>query len=247
MKLFARRKSVQVQELTVRSSARSHIGKVRSVNEDRLLDCPGERLWAIADGMGGHHRGDKAATMVVRALAHVAETAGITSSATVAKALENVNADVRALATDAGHICGSTVAALHIERNACTVLWVGDSRVYRFRNAKLERLSRDHSVVQDMTDKGLITETESQNHPLSNVITKAIGIEDSLGIEQGVRSVKTGDLFLLCSDGLSGAIDDRRLATLLSSDLEKCANTLLSAALDAGGRDNISFILIQVT
>ena len=247
MKMFSLGRSAQNRAISFHSVARSHIGKVRSVNEDRLLDCPDRRLWAIADGMGGHHFGDKAATMVVRALAQVAEMAEVTSAKTVAGALEGVNADVMAMARKAGHVCGSTVAALHIHGAKCTVLWAGDSRIYRFRDAKLERLSRDHSVVQDMADKGLITEMQGRTHPQSNVITRAIGIDEHSNVEQTACSVKAGDLFLVCSDGLSASIDDHCLATLLTADLESSANKMMGAALDAGGRDNISFILVQAT
>lgn len=245
--MFALRKTAQAGALTIRSVARSHIGKVRSVNEDRLLDCSDHRLWAIADGMGGHHLGDKAATMVVRALAQLTETPEITRSQSIIKALESANADILAMAKAAGHICGSTVAALHVRGREGTIFWAGDSRIYRLRSGKLERLTRDHSVVQDMADRGIITEAQGRRHPQSNVITRAIGIEDRSDLEHAVCSVMAGDVFVLCSDGLSGAIDDAWLMGLLTTSIDNCANQLLNAALEAGGHDNISFILVQVT
>lgn len=247
MMLFPSYRTRRSGPLTVQSVSRSHIGKVRSVNEDRLLDCPDRNLWAIADGMGGHQLGDRAATIVVRALAQLVGAERPFDGAGIAAALDSANGEIAALARDAGHICGSTVAALHIADRRYTLFWAGDSRVYRLRDRKLQRLTRDHSVVQEMTDAGLITEAQGRNHPQANVITRAVGIERMVQLESATGSVRPGDLFLLCSDGLSALLSDDVLCAMLGTGLDEAAGRLLNAALDSGGRDNISLILVSLT
>lgn len=244
MKMFSLRRQADATPLSFRSVVRSHIGKVRMVNEDRLLDCPDRGLWAIADGMGGHHLGDKAATIVVRALAQLAEAEGALDAAAIVAALDGANSDIMAISRSAGQICGSTVAALHIDGCRCTIVWAGDSRIYRLRDRKLQRLSHDHSVVQELTDAGIITEAQGRYHPQSNVITRAIGIDRNSHVERGASIAQQGDRFLLCSDGLSSQLSDDAMLAMLSSGMEDSANRLLNAALDAGGSDNISLILV---
>lgn len=239
---FARAPGERLPEWRLQSAARTHIGKVRTVNEDRILDCPEQRLWAVADGMGGHSRGDRAATGVVRALASL--TSEVITSRAIGQALNAANDEILAHSLQ-GETCGSTVAGLHIESGLCTLFWAGDSRIYRLRHKRLQLLSHDHSYVQQLTDAGLISPDDARSHPQANVITRAVGIGPHLEIDYAVCELMDGDIFLLCSDGLSSLIDDKRIAGLMRSDLNATATWLLEAALEAGGTDNISLILVH--
>lgn len=242
MMWFARASPERLPEWRLQSAARTHIGKVRTVNEDRILDCPEERLWAVADGMGGHSRGDRAATGVVRALASL--TSNAITSAAIGSALNAANVEILAHSLQ-GETCGSTVAGLHIDAGLCTLFWAGDSRIYRLRRKRLQLLSHDHSYVQQLTDAGLITPDQARSHPQANVITRAVGIGPHLEIDYAVCELMDGDIFLLCSDGLSSMVDDERIARLMQGDLRTAAEGLVESALQVGGTDNISLILVH--
>ncbi|MBV9842513.1 MAG: serine/threonine-protein phosphatase [Sphingomonadaceae bacterium] len=229
---------------TIRSCARTHAGRVRAINEDRLLDRPERGLWAVADGMGGHSAGDVAASIVIRALADVAGGEQAISCDAVLDALRDANAAIHARSSDA--VSGSTVAALHIERSRFTLFWAGDSRVYRLGEHGLERLSRDHSVVQALVDSGAIAPEQARHHPQANVITRALGTGDAVDIEVAAGTVSPGDVFLLCSDGLSGFVPDDMIALHLTLPIEIAADALLSDALAAGGADNITLVLVAI-
>lgn len=242
MSWFARAADQRLPQWRLQSAARTHIGKVRTVNEDRILDCPDQRLWAVADGMGGHSRGDRAATGVVRALASLT-THAITSRA-IGTALNAANDEILAHSLQ-GETCGSTVAGLHIDCGLCTLFWAGDSRIYRLRRGRLQLLSHDHSYVQQLTDAGLLSPDEARRHPQANVITRAVGISPHLEIDYAVCELLDDDKFLLCSDGLSSMIEDKRIGTLMQPDIRAAAEGLVNCALKAGGTDNISLVLVH--
>lgn len=224
----------------IRSCARTHMGRVRAVNEDRLLDMPERGLWAVADGMGGHSAGDVAAALVVAEL----EGRMAASDGDVLAALDSANRRIRDRGGAGGMVSGSTVAALRIDGDRFSLFWAGDSRVYRFRDGALERLSHDHSLVQALVDAGTISAESARRHPQANVITRALGTAEHIEIETAAGRLMPGDVFLLCSDGLSGSIDDADIATQLALPIEIAADLLLSLALAAGGPDNISLVLV---
>ena len=232
------------EEPTIRSWARTHAGRVRPVNEDRLLDDPETGLGAVADGMGGHSAGDVAASIAIAKLGELRAHEGGTSSARVLAALDKANSAIRAHSRGTGAVSGSTVAALQIDGDRFTIFWAGDSRVYRLGAAGLERLSRDHSVVQALVDSGAISAESARHHPQANVITRALGTEDAIDIETMTGVVTPGDVFLLCSDGLSGFVSDREIAWQLGLPGEIAADALLASALAAGGADNITLIVV---
>jgi serine/threonine protein phosphatase PrpC len=163
------------------SVARSHVGRVRAVNEDRVFDCPERRLWAVADGMGGHHGGDVAAQMVVEAFRRPCEhgagqaTAMLDAIATANRTIVQHN---RAQGADAG----STVVAAQLAGRTATIAWVGDSRAYLIRGETVSQLTHDHSLVQDLIDKGLLTRAAAVHHPQANVVTRALGIAEMLDV-----------------------------------------------------------------
>lgn len=240
---FSRAKRDAGAGVQLRSAARTHIGHVRTVNEDRILDCPAHQLWAIADGMGGHSQGDRAATVVVRALACLADDAQPITSGSIGTALSSANKTIWDLGN--AQTCGSTIAGLHIAGTLCTIFWAGDSRIYRLRGGRLQRLTRDHSHVQQLTDAGLITAAQARNHPQANVITRAVGVSPVLEVDYEFSELIEDDMFLLCSDGLSSLVEDNLLEQLIEPDIAHASTRLLDQALRAGGTDNISLILVH--
>jgi serine/threonine protein phosphatase PrpC len=225
------------------TASRTHVGMVRETNEDRVLVLPQSGLWAIADGMGGHSLGDRAAALVVSAL-----SASESSEQAVREALESANASIRAMGRKAGVICGSTVAGLCISQASGFVFWVGDSRVYRLRDDGLTRLTRDHSFVQELRDAGVLTDAQARADRRNNIITRAVGIADMVAVDIMPIDVRSDDLYLICSDGLSDLVDDAMLLGLLDRHQpEDSADKLVRAALAAGGSDNISLAIIAAT
>lgn len=225
------------------SASCSHVGRVRKINEDALLDQPERRLWAVADGMGGHTLGDVASRMVVEALAHLPNA----SAAEVRSCLADVN---RRLVTEAAmrdvQLIGSTAVVLLANGTGCSCIWAGDSRIYRYRDGVLQQLTRDHSHVEELVSRGLLSPADASRHPGHNLITRAIGVAEMLELEQGDSEVRDGDMFLLCSDGLSNEVDAQQMAELLARhDCASAAQRLVDEALEHGGRDNVTVVVAK--
>ncbi len=229
--------------------ANSHVGMVREVNEDAILSKPEVGLWAVADGMGGYEAGDVASQMIVEALELVENESGLDESVDVIEdSLIEANQRILEYADDVldNQTLGSTVVTLLIRGKVGVCLWVGDSRLYRYRNGQLRQLSRDHSQVEEMVQQGLLRPDEVENHPDSNVITRAIGVDNELYVDINVFSVKIGDTFLLCSDGLYNTVSNDDLMYYLEEpDIEAKVEALISAALDNGAPDNVSAIVVK--
>lgn len=223
------------------SASCSHVGRVRRINEDALLDQPERGLWAVADGMGGHTLGDVASRMVVDALAQMpdADTGNIRAS------LSEIN---RRLMKEAAlrdvQVIGSTVVVLLASGSRCSCIWAGDSRIYRYRDGALQQLTRDHSHVEELIARGLLSPADASRHPGHNLITRAIGVADLLELEEDDSEVRGGDMFVLCSDGLSNEVDAQQMATLLARhDCRLAAQRLVEEALEHGGRDNVTVVV----
>ena len=233
--------------LTVRSAARSHVGSVRTLNEDRYLERPDLGLWAVADGIGGHARGDYASGLIVEALDRISRPGNARELLrSVDQALDGCNrALVERAAGNGGELCGSTVVALLIFESHFAVVWAGDSRLYRLRHGVLEQLTTDHSYVQELVTDGKLSAAAARHHPMSNQITRAIGAEPTLKLDVEDGMLDAQDLFLLCSDGLSGMIDDLAIQKVLSEpDIKNAADQLIERALAAGGKDNVTVVVI---
>lgn len=220
-----------------RSTARSHVGRVRRINEDRVFDWPDGGVWAVIDGMGGHRGGDVAAQTVVEALRGL--QAGADS---VLAALADANARIHARNAAEGEQAGATVVALGLGDGRATIAWAGDSRCYRWRDGALELLTRDHSVVQELVDAGLLTADGAARHPQANVITRALGVDATCDVETRVADYRAGDRFLLCSDGLSRSLVG---GDVTNAPIEALADDLLARALANDGSDNISLVLVD--
>jgi serine/threonine protein phosphatase PrpC len=225
-----------------RSVSRSHVGRVRQVNEDRVLDRPDCALWAVADGMGGHRGGDIAADLAISALRGIADAGAPVVDSAIRGALEAANAEILARAEAAGGVIGSTIVALHVAEGEARIFWAGDSRAYRARDGRWEQVTRDHSLVQQLVDEGLIDREQAKRHPQAHVITRALGVEDAVELESICFAVEPGDLLLLCSDGLS-----RSLGADVPAELDQeTADRLLADTLNRDGSDNISFVLLAI-
>lgn len=230
------------------SASLSDVGRVRSVNEDACLEQPERGLWAVADGMGGHTLGDVASRMVVDALARMSGDGDLaTRAAEVRACLADVN---RRLMTEAAmrevQTIGSTAAVLLAGDARGLCLWAGDSRIYLYRDGTLQQLTRDHSHVEELVSHGLLSPDEARRHPARNLITRAVGVADQFGMDEVELQVLHGDIFLLCSDGLSNEAGDEEIAALLAgNDLCAATRQLVQCALAHGGRDNISVVTVR--
>jgi protein phosphatase len=220
---------------------------VREINEDALLDCPERGLWAVADGMGGHSRGDLASRLTIEALEH------LPAFGSMAQAMADFHERLRAVdhrlqmeaaLRDVGTI-GTTVVALIAVERSCAYMWAGDSRIYRYREGRLDQLTHDHSVVGELMAKGALSPQEAASHPARNLVTRAVGAMDGLDAEDGIVDVHAGDMFLLCSDGLSNELDADEIARELAChDCRQAAERLIDLALDHGGRDNVTVVVV---
>ena len=231
-------------------ASRTDVGLKRKINEDSILVETGRGLWAVADGMGGHEAGEVASTMVTDALRCVPNAAGVDELAgKIVDTLDAVNRDLIALARSAAHgqTIGTTVVGLAIADGSFCCIWLGDSRAYRLRDGQLSRLTRDHSLVQDLVDAGMLTSEEAETHANANLITRAVGVAEEIRPDTVSGDVAPGDRFLLASDGLTRVVpDDQLAAQLRAARPDKAADTLLEMALAGGAPDNVSLIVIGI-
>ncbi len=233
----------------VRSVACSHVGLVRKHNEDSFLDRPDIGLWVVADGMGGMSAGDVASRAIVASLNEIGIMPdGATLMQEVRTRLVEVNTALRTLAARRGPdvTIGSTVAGLMLRSGHFACFWVGDSRVYRFRAGELDRLTRDHSLVQDMVDAGLLNPADAESHPNASVIQRAVGVAEQLDIDGVHAPVEPGDVFLLCSDGLTRMVNDEELEAQLGiGPIDTVSQALLALVLKRGAKDNVTILLVD--
>jgi protein phosphatase len=229
------------------SASRSHVGLVREINEDAYLDQPERGLWAVADGMGGHTVGDFASRVVIEALASLGSPPKLESFAAEArKQLLAANQRLRAEAVSRNaQMIGSTVVVLLAWGGYCAYLWAGDSRVYLYRDGRLRLLTRDHNRLEELRARGHILADEASQRAHRG-ITRAVGAVDRLELDEGLIKVIDGDVFLLCSDGLSNSVAEHEIASaLLPGNCRRASEVLVDMALDRGGRDNISAVVVR--
>lgn len=236
----------------VRSIAVTHKGLVRQANEDHCAEHAAAGLWVVCDGMGGHADGAFASRLVTdRLLAVPADTETARLPGLVRSTLVAANADLRRHSEEnLLDISGTTAVVLLIRDGHFAVLWVGDSRIYRWRRGALEQLTRDHSWVEEQVEAGLMTPAQAAASPRRNTLTRAVGADETLEVDLRHGPVATDDLFLLCSDGLTRVVDDAAIAATLAAlapdDLAGAADALLQQCLDGGAPDNVTLVLVQV-
>ena len=229
------------------SAFRTDVGKVRANNQDAPIVSEKLRLYGVADGMGGHKGGEVASTSARDNL--LRELEGKTPSvAALSGAIEEINRQIyhQQEHDDALTGMGTTLSVLWMSDNFVYIGHVGDSRVYLLRDGEFKQMTLDHSLVEQLVREGVLTEEEAQNHPMRNIITRAIGTDESVEVDVVVEERRKGDLWLACSDGLHGLVDDRQMRDALRQYApEKAADVLLKAALDAGGRDNVTLVIVH--
>jgi serine/threonine protein phosphatase PrpC len=233
------------------SHAATHVGNVRQINEDAYLDRPDIRLWAIADGMGGHHAGDVASTSIIKALDEIKPRQRLSTYIDeIEDRLIGVNHRLRAMAAEHedNRTIGSTVMAMVALNEYYALLWAGDSRAYRLRNGEIRQLTKDHSQVEELVERGVIARAEAESHPASNVITRAVGASDQLYVDVDIDQAQPGDTFLLCSDGLYKHVHEKDFAEhLQKGDLAEICHSLIDLTLQRGASDNVTIVVIKAT
>lgn len=242
----------------------SDMGRVRSNNEDAVLANVQLGLAVLADGMGGYNAGEVASAMAtavlgselehafhVRSPQSVTEDGRIWARAAMVDVIGRTNAAICQAAQGNPKYAGmgTTLVAIQFYDNRFTVAHVGDSRLYRLREGNLSLLTRDHSLLQEQIDSGMITAEQARFSQNKNLVTRALGVEMTVEVEACEHAAQPGDIYLLCSDGLNDMVTDDDIAlalTTLSANLSLCATQLVEMANDNGGRDNVSVVLAKV-
>lgn len=229
-------------------AAATDVGKVREINEDSYLASPETGLWLVADGMGGHDAGDLASQTVVRELSKIRPAR---TAPELLAALENgvieANAMLRREAKARGGraMIGCTLASLAIFDGAYACVWSGDSRVYLVRHGVIAQVTRDHTEAQELIDRGTLTPEEASTWPRRNVITRAIGVFDQPELDMVQGRVEDGDIFVICSDGLTAHVGDAEIGRMAAiRPLERAVEQLIATTLERGAKDNVTVVTV---
>ena len=231
----------------IEAGAATDVGKVRRQNEDNYLAATRLGLWAVADGMGGHEAGDIASRVVVEELAAIAVPA--TASELLASCERHIvraNSRLKKLGDERGALIGTTVAVLLIFDGHYAAVWSGDSRIYRVRQHRIEQISVDHTEVQELVSAGKLTAEEARVWPRRNVITRAIGVSDDPELEIKGGALEPGDIFVICSDGLTVHVEDQEILALASEHRpQQACDLLVALTLERGAIDNVTVVAVR--
>lgn len=228
-------------------AAISDTGRQRRANEDSFLDRP--PLFVVADGMGGAQAGEVASQMAAKAFETGLDGA-LSPESRLGRIVEQANSDIHSLAAsdDRYQGMGTTLTAALVESDEVTIVHVGDSRAYRFRADELTRLTKDHSLVGEMVRRGALSEQDAERHPQRSIITRALGPEPQVEADILTHSARSGDIYLLCSDGLTGMVDENSLAVVLRrvASLQAAVVEMVRRANENGGIDNITVVAFRL-
>lgn len=233
------------ERLRLDDALETHVGRVRQVNEDSSIALPRAGVWLVADGMGGHANGQKASQTIVQMLsaADIPEYF-IPACDVTAGAIHAANGRIFADAEASGQQMGSTVVALVVKERDFAVLWAGDSRAYLYRDGALHQLTTDHTQVQEMLDRGLLTAEQAEGHPMGHVLARAVGVRPTLELDAINDLAQPGDLFLLCSDGLHGVLTRDEIVAALEGQGRNAAEPLIAQCLERGAPDNVTICIV---
>lgn len=235
--------------MVFKSSAITHVGMVRKLNEDAYAERSDIGVWVVADGMGGHAAGEVASKAVTDAIMGLGHANNFDEMhAAVKRSLKGANRQLLEQADnyEDERVPGATVVVLIIDGNQGAVVWCGDSRIYRCSDNQLIQLTRDHSHVQELVDQGLIKAEDAESHSMANVITRAIGIVEAVEIDSQLMEVEPDDKYLLCSDGLSRMVSDKEIEAIMTNkNSEEIVQSLLHTALVRDATDNVTIICVQ--
>jgi protein phosphatase len=225
------------------------VGRQRSANEDALFEVGGTQVFAVADGMGGARAGEVAAKAAVDALAGVVDSDTV-GERELAAVVEQANRRIYELSQGDESLSGmgTTMTTVAVGDSDIAIAHVGDSRAYRFRDGELEKLTHDHSLVDELVRAGKITPEEAEVHPQRSIITRALGPEPEVEVERMTYPARAGDVYLICSDGLTTMVPEDAVAAIVRgrSSLKQAANELVQAANEAGGRDNVTVVMFKL-
>ncbi len=239
------RAAVPGDKMPLEAFGQTDVGRRRKLNEDNYLVKPETNLYAVCDGMGGHNAGEVASKMAIETLeAFIRKSAGEEKDITWPYGLE------AHLSFEANRGMGTTLVAAIVSGKVVTIGSAGDSRAYLFRRGELKQLTRDDSWVSAAWAEGILTHDEIDRHPLRNVITKAVGAKEEIELETVEHQLEKGDVIMLCSDGLHSMINDEAIlktVTPFPATLPAAAQKLIDAANEAGGKDNVSVVLLRYT
>jgi protein phosphatase len=231
------------------SCCRTNTGRRRSINEDAFLNLDNIGLWVVADGMGGHARGDMASRFVVEAFAGLVRPQSMDEFSCIVKdRLRQANQRMRDQFSGTGpdQMMGSTVVAFLVYKRELRCIWAGDSRAYLMRNGRLLQITRDHNVAQDMVDRGELRQEEASFHPSANRLTRALGTQNEPSLDEYCSFLRDGDTVLLCSDGLVKEVSNQEVELILeNSDCEEASQELVELTLERGARDNVTVAVIR--
>ena len=223
----------------------THVGKVRHNNEDSLIVIDPE-TFVVADGMGGQAAGEVASQMLIETVKDfLSKTPAPLNEKILSQAILLANDKILKLAQQNAEYqgMGTTATILYLNDNQAYFAHVGDSRLYRLRNNFLTQITEDHSYVETLVRSGEITPEMARVHPLKNILTQAVGVIEEIYIDTSSFPTEYGDVFLLCTDGLTNMVEDETIAKILQT-APNPADALIKAALDAGGKDNVSVIVV---
>lgn len=242
----AERKAADESNAIAFFGSRTEVGHIREHNEDSLVAVP--PLFAVADGMGGHEAGEVASEIAINTIMELAPDHADSDALARAVIAANLNV-IKAPAKGIGREgMGTTLTAAILEGERLIIAQVGDSRAYLLHEGKLQQLTRDHSLMADMIEAGQLTEAEARVHPNRSIITRAIGSDPHMQPDIYELNVETGDRILLCSDGICTMIEDPQIEHVMghSRTAQECAGNLVAAALEAGGFDNATAVVVDV-
>ncbi len=234
------------RRLRLEDDVGTHQGCVRAANEDSFVSRPRDGIWAVADGMGGHKNGQYASGVLATAIEQAAAHETMEDAfAAVANAIYAANDEIFALSQTSGEQMGSTVVALVFCGQEFAVLWAGDSRAYLHRDGDLHQLTRDHTQVQEMVDRGLLSKEEVIDHPMGHVLARAVGVQQSVELDAIGDTARSGDVFLLCSDGLHGVLANSEISRIIAAPGGQNAERLVEACLQNGAPDNVTVTIVR--
>ena len=234
------------QPFRIESGAKTHTGCVRDHNEDAFVAREEVGLWVVADGMGGHEGGEWASAKIVEKLDELELPTDFDAACVaIAEAIRKANRAIIVEARRRAKQMGSTVVALLLRDDRYALLWVGDSRGYLLRDGEMRQLTRDHTQVQEMVARGIMSPEDAIGHPMGHILSRAVGVRDEVEVDMVTGEVAPGDIYLICSDGLHGYVEETEVVRLLSQGApEEAAEQLVELTLAKGAPDNVTVIAV---
>ncbi len=235
--------------LNIHAAGLTDVGLVRKANEDSILLMTEQSFWLVADGMGGHANGALASQTAVSGFKALQLSEGFEEAINeIADRMHAVNSRLFHMNSEAedGQM-GTTAISLLVRGDKFAVIWVGDSRAYIYRRGGLFQISVDHTHVQDLVDEGILSPDEAKDHPMGHVLTRALGVQDSVQVDVVQDMMEPGDRIILCSDGLTGPVSDDKIRQIVAQgNIDIAVTDLIGAAHEGGAADNVTVIIVAI-